>query len=302
MAIDLTRLPTPTILETLDYETLQAAFIERFQEAWAEAQETDSSLPDWNVDLLETDPVVIVSQAWSYLRLLDRQRVNDAITAVLAPLASGDDLDNVVARIGIERLTITEATSTTDAVMETDAHLLARYLLAFTRPAAGSADRYLYEAMTAWPEMLTAAVVGRSVHGRAGDVDIVVSGPDGRDPTDDELTVVRTAVTSTSVKPEATSVTVLAATRTVYDVTGTVTVSTGPDADAVKTEAEARILAAAQARMVIGGEVPVTALAGAAYGTSVNRVDLTEPDADIAADAYTIPVPGTITLTVKVVG
>ncbi|PIO98580.1 baseplate assembly protein [Pleomorphomonas carboxyditropha] len=302
MTIDLSRLPAPTVIEALDFETLQAAFLARFAAAWAEARAIDPTLPEWDVGTLETDPTVIASEAWSYLRLLDRQRVNDVIKALLAPLAEGNDLDNIVARIGIERLILVAATDTTEAVMETDARLLQRYLLAFTRPAAGSADRYLYEAMTAWPSMLAGRVIGRSVHGRKGDVDIVVSGPDGRDATDEELAAVRTACTSASVKPEATSVSALRATRNVYDVTGKVTVPSGPDAEAVRLEAVARILAAGTARMTIGAEVPVSALAGAAYGTSVTRVDLTAPATDIAADPYAIPLPGTIMLTVEVSG
>lgn len=300
--IDLTRLPTPAIVEALSYETLQAAFLARFGAQWAIEQAVDPSLPDWDVDALETDPVVIASQAWTYLRLLDRQRVNDAIKAVLAPTAAGDDLDVVVARIGVERLTITAATDTNDAVMESDERLLARYLLAFSRPAAGSADRYLYEAMTAWPTMLCGAVIGRAIHGRRGDVDLVVAGPDGRDATDDELSLVREACASTSVKPEATSLTVLRATRAVYTIAGRIVVPIGPDAEAVRTEAVARIAAAGAARLLIGAEVPRGLLEGSAYGTSVTRCDLTAPAADISADPYTIPVPGDISLTVEVSG
>lgn len=302
MTIDLSRLPPPAVIEALDFETLQAGFISRFAEAWAEQRAIDPTLPEWDVGTLETDPAVIASQAWSYLRLLDRQRVNDVIKAVLAPLAEGADLDNIVARIGIERLTIVAATNTAEAIQETNARLLQRYLLAFTRPAAGSADRYLLEAMTAWPTMLAGRVIGRSIHGRKGDVDIVISGPGGRDATDEELATVRTACTSTSVKPEATSVSVLRATRNVYNIVGQVTVPSGPDAEAVRVEAVARILAAGTAHMAIGGDVPVNALEGAAYGTSVTRANLTAPAVDIGPDPYTMPIPGSITLAVEVSG
>lgn len=300
MAIDVSRLPPPTIIETLDYETLQTGFLTRFSEAWAAQRAKDSSLPLWNVSTLETDPAVIVSEAWSYLRLLDRQRVNDAVRAVLAPLAKGDNLDNVAARIGVERLTIVPETANTALVMESDDRLLLRYLLAFTRPAAGSSDRYLYEALTAWPSMLTGRVIGRSVHGRKGDVDIVVAGPGGRDATDAELATIRVACTSESVKPEATSVSILRATRRIYDVTGRVTVPAGPDVEAVRAEATARVLATGVARMLIGGAVPVSALSGAAYGASITRVDLAAPTGDIASHPYTLPIPGAVMLTAEV--
>ena len=300
MTIDLTRLPAPIIVEALSFEDLQSGFLARFKAGWDTERAINPALPSWNVDALETDPVVIVSQAWSYLRLLDRERVNAAVLAVLAPTAEGDDLDNVVARTGVQRLVVAPATATTAAVMESDDRLLTRYLLAFSRPAAGSAERYLYEAMTAWPAMLCGAVIGRAVHGRRGDVDLVVSGPDGRDATDDEMELVRAACASTSVKPEATSLSVMRATRDVYAVAGRLVVPTGPDAEAVRTEAVARIAAAGAARLSIGAEVPRGLLEGAAYGTSVTRCDLTAPPADLAADPYTIYVPGDIALTVEV--
>ncbi len=300
--IDLTRLPAPNVIEALDYEALQGDFLARFKAAWGAASIIDPTLPVWDVDALETDPAVIASQPWSTLRLLDRGRVNDAVRAVLAPLAKGTDLDNVVARIGVQRLVVVAATSTAAAVMESDERLLTRYLLAFSRPAAGSAERYLYEAMTAWPTLLHAAVIGRAVHGRRGDVDLVVAGPSGRDATDAELSLVRAACASTSVKPEATSLSVLRATRRVYAVSGRIVVPTGPDAEAVRAEAQARVVATGAARMLIGAEVPRDLLSGAIYGLSVTRADLTAPPADIPADPYTIPVQGTVALTVEVVG
>lgn len=302
MTIDLSRLPAPAVIELLDFETLKAGFVGRFTTAWANARAIDPSLPEWNVGGLETDPAIITGEAWSYLRLADRQRVNDVIKALLAPLAKDADLDNVVARIGVERLTVVAATDKSAAVMESDARLLQRYLLAFTRPAAGSVDRYLYEAMTAWPEMMAGRVNGRSIHGRKGDVDLVVSGPDGRDATEAELSLVRTACTSNSVKPEATSVSVLRATRHVYNVAGVVTLPAGPDAEAVRQEAAARILSEGKARMSIGAGVPVSALAGAGYGASVGRIDLTNPTGDVPADPYTIPVPGQISLSLEILG
>lgn len=298
--IDLSRLPAPDAIEPLDYETLQTAFLSRFTAAWEAARALDPSLPAWDVGTLETDPAVIASQAWSYLRLLDRARVNDAVRAVLAPLAKGSDLDAVAARIGVQRLTVTPATETTAAVMESDERLLQRYLLAFTRPAAGSAERYLFEAYTAWPQLLHAAVIGRAIHGRRGDTDIVIAGPGGRDATDAEIALVRAAVTAGSVKPEATSVSVLRATRRTYAVRGRLLVPAGPDAETVRLEAITRITAAAAERMRIGAEVPAVFLSGRAYGLSIQRVDLTEPAADIPSAPYGIPVLGEVGLTVEV--
>lgn len=297
--IDLSRLPAPDAIEKLDFETLQAAFMARFSAVWAAARALDPSLPDYDVATLETDPAVILSQTWSYLRLLDRARVNDAVRAVLAPLAQADDLDNVCSRANIARLTIVPATETTPAVMETDARLLTRYLLAFSRPAAGTRERYLFEAYTALPILHHAAVNGRAVHGRRGDVDVVLAGPDGRDLSDEELAIVAERLLADDVRPEAVSVTLMRATRHLYEMAGDILVARGPDREAVRLEAVARIRVAAAARMKIGDFVPVSSLAGAAYGAGVLRVAVSSPAADVAADPYAIPILKIVDLAVE---
>jgi phage-related baseplate assembly protein len=298
--IDLSRIPAPNAIDPLDYESLRAAFIERFSAVWAAARAVDPTLPAYDVEMLETDPAIIIGEAWSYLRLLDRARVNDAIRAVLAPLARGADLDNVVARVNIVRLVVTPATGAAAAVMESDAQLLRRYLLAFDRPSAGSADRYLYEAFTAWPAMLDAAVVGRAVHGRRGDTDIVVIGPNGVAATSQEMAAVRNAVNATNVKPEATSVSVIPAVRKTYTVSLVLVIPKGPDPSVVIADARTRVDAAITGRLLIGAEVPVWSIAGAAYGSNVIRVRVLSPTADIAPDPYSVPVCTGVTITAEV--
>jgi phage-related baseplate assembly protein len=294
--IDLSRLPAPNAIEPLNYETLQSAFMGRFVAIWAAARALDPSLPQYDVQTLETDPTVIVSEAWSYLRLIDRARVNDAVRAVLAPLAKGADLDNVVARVNIERLIVIPATDTTPAVMESDERLLLRYLLAFSRPAAGTRERYLFEAYTALPILHHAAVNGTAIHGRRGDVDIVLAGPDGRDLTNGEMDIVRNRLLADDVKPEAVAVVCLKAQRTLYNFSGALLIAKGPDQTAVTNEAEARIRAAAYDRMKIGDFVPINSLAGAGYGPGVLRASATAPSADIAANPYAIPILDAVSL------
>lgn len=293
-AIDLSRLPPPQAIETLDYEALFSAFRSRFLTVWNAARERDPSLPTYDVGELETDPVVIVGQAWSYLRLLDRARVNDAIKAVLAPLASGSDLDAVVARQNIARL------ETAPGLQETDAQLLNRYLLSFDRASAGSASRLLYDAYTAWPAMASAAVNGWAVHGRRGETDVVIAGADGiTTPTD--LATVRAAVMSDTAKPEAIGISVLAAERLTYQVSQIIRVPVGPDAELVRLEAEARIRAATIDRAMIGATVQRDLIAGAAYGASIVEVTHASPAIDVAASPYQIPVCTGIDITVEIV-
>lgn len=295
--IDLTRIPPPAIIEALSSPALRAAFITRFRDYWTAQRALDPTLPDYSVDMLESDPVVIAGEAWSFLRLLDRARVNDAVLAVLAPTALGADLDNVVARANVQRLVVTPATDTLPAVMESDARLLMRYLLAFSRPAAGSREGYLYDVYTALPILYHAQVNGRAVHGRRGDVDVVLAGPGGRNLTDPEMDVCRAALLAPNRKPEAVAVVALRATRNVYNVSGSILVAKGPDAETVRFEAVARLTALAAERMKIGALAPANALEGALYGPGVVAATLPAPAADIAADPYAIPILGTVTLT-----
>jgi phage-related baseplate assembly protein len=301
-AIDLSRLTAPAAIEPLDFELMLGAFKIRFQEYWDAARVTDPTLPDYNVSVLETSPAVILGQAWSYIRLLDRARVNDAVRAVLAPLAKGADLDNVVAVNGTYRLEVSPANPETGApaIMESDERLLLRFLLGWDRPAAGSAGGYLYDTFTALPIAHDAVVNGFSVHGRRGDVDVVAIGPGGRLLTDPELTTIRTAVLHPNRKPEAVAVVVMNATRRVWNASLKLEVSRGPDPALVQAEADARIRAVAFDRMLIGGELPAEAIIGAAYGPNVLRVIEVEQVVDFTPEPYGVPVLGTLTLTTEV--
>ena len=299
-AIDLSQIPPPAAIEPLDYETLRGVGVARFKSQWETARALDPTLPSYDVDMLETDPAMIAIEAWSYIRLLDRARVNDAIKAVLAPLAKGSDLDNIVARVNVSRLTIVPANGPTPAVMETDAQLLRRYLLAFDRPSAGSPDRYIYEALTAVPTLQDVAVIGRAIHGRLGDVDLVISGPAGAAPTSDQIAAVSAAVTATNVKPEATSVSVVPAVRNLYTLSAVVEIPRGPDPNVVIASARAAMTLATASRLLIGAEVPIWSVAGSAYGPNVIRVTAVSPPSDIPADPYTIPVCTGINITAQV--
>lgn len=305
-AIDLSRLAAPNAIEALNYETLYGDFKTRFLAYWNDLRALDNSLPEYNVQNLETDPAGVVGEAWSYLRLLDRQRVNDAFKALLVPFARAADLDAIAASRNIERETITAATATSPAIMEGDSALLRRYLLSFDMPAAGSAGRYLFDAWTAWPQvsdvsgMLDARVNGYAVHGRRGDIDLVVVGPLGTAPTTAQILTVRNAVTNINRAPEGVAITVLGAVRAEYAVSLVIEVpQVGPAPEIIRAEALARVNAAAKERLLIGGEIPAGFLAGAAYGPNIIKVRDLAPVL-IEPDPYKIPVMTAVEVTAEV--
>ncbi len=292
--IDLARLPVPAIIEALNYEALQTAFTDRFVAFWSAAREADPTLPQFDVERLDTDPVAIAAQAFSFIRLLDRARVNDALKAVLLPWASGSDLEALVARNGVGRI-----------AGETDMQLARRYLLSFERGATGSAANYLFHAYSVAPDLLDAAVNGQAVHGRRGEVDIIVATalPEDQDdapgPDPAQVELVRDAVTGTRVRPEATAVNVAEALRLPYAVALTLTLDANRTQVLEADNAKARVEAACAARALIGGRLPVDYITGAAYGPGIIDVDAGALT-DIVATRYQLPVLTGVTVTVAV--
>lgn len=306
-SIDISRLPAPDAIEALDFEALFAAFKVRFLAFWETQRAINPALPAYDVQSLETDPAGIVGEAWSYLRLMDRQRVNDAFRALLAAYAKGSNLEGIAAGRNLARIVIVPATSSAAAIMEGDDALLRRYLLSFDVPASASAGRYLYDAWTAWPQsadktlgLWDARVNGRAIHGRVGDTDVVVIGPEGRLPTPVELASVRAAVTHPDRAPEAVAISVMAASRVEYAVSLVLEVpAVGPSPDVLKAEAIKRVAAAAKDRTLIGGEIPAGLLSGSAFGVGIIKVRDRAPVV-IEPDPYKVPVMTALTIDVEV--
>lgn len=297
--VDVSQLPKPDAIETIDYEALRLAFVARFLEAYAAERVKDPTLPAYDVEPLETDPVMIVAQAWSYLRMGDRQRVNDAIRSMLAAFSRKADLDAVAANQNVQRLLVRAATADAPAVYETDERLLLRYLLSFDKASAGSAGAYLQAAYTTVPAIGDAAVVGFDVHGRRGDTDVVVMGEAGALVTDAERAAISAAVRAPNIKPEAVSVAVLKALRVEYQAHVRAEIPQGPDAELVRQQIDDRIKVATDARTLIAGELPDGLIQGAAYGPNVLSVADLNPVV-IEPDAYSVPVCTGITVEVVV--
>lgn len=289
-SIDLSRILAPDAIDPLSYSVLLAGFVERFKAFWATARAVDPALPNFDVELLETDPAMIVGQAWSYLRLLDRARVNDGIRALLGPLSTGTNLDNLVAARNLVRLVTIPATDDAEAVYERDDQLFRRYLLSFDAPASGSAGRYLFDAFTAYPNLLDARINGHLVHGRRGDTDVVIIGQSGDLVDDANKTLVSDAVRHVNRAPEGVSIAILNATRHEYSADLKIVVpGIGPDPELLKSEAVARVRAAGDVRTLIGGEIPNGFIVGAAYGDNVIEVIDRSP-VIIGSNPYAVPV------------
>ncbi|UGA39236.1 hypothetical protein JOS77_06595 [Chromobacterium haemolyticum] len=130
MAIDLTRLPAPAVIEPLDYETLLAQYKAKLLQL-APAELRDSLAASLQ---LESESLTLFLELAAYLDLLQRQRINEAAKASLLAYAAGTDLDNRAADYGVQRLLIQpanpDANPPTEAIWESDDALRSRAQMA----------------------------------------------------------------------------------------------------------------------------------------------------------------------------
>lgn len=73
--IDLSKLPTPKVIEELDYEALFQEYLDDFT---ARDEEYDG--------LLESDPAIIILEVMAYREMLVRKRINESAKATLLAL------------------------------------------------------------------------------------------------------------------------------------------------------------------------------------------------------------------------
>ena len=274
--IDLTNIAPPNIIQALDYETIRAAIIADFQARY----------PDFDVALLESDPVVALIEAVAYRELLLRARVNDAAKALMLARATGTDLDNLAALFKIVR-----PEGMTDAKFRELIHL---HIEAFA--SAGPQGAYIFHALDAAPTLADANAVQTS----PGQVRVVLLGAANGVPTEPELAAVRARMARPDIKPLTDVVVVAPATLVPVDVTATLVLLPGPDSSVVVAAAGAAVTALLNSRRKIGRNLSRSALFAALHVEGVERVVLTSPVADVIIAETEAVRAGAVTLTVDV--
>lgn len=286
-AVDLSRLPAPTVVEQIPFETIVAARTAEFQ----------ALLPDYDT-FLETDPVVIAIQAGAYRELLLRQRFNERAVSVMLAYAAGADLDNLAAFYGVTRLEIVPADPETGAtaVMEGDTELRRRVSLApdsFT--VAGPRTAYIFHALSADGAILDANATSIE----PGQVIVSVLARDGDGTADEDLLdAVAAVVNDDEVRPLTDQVTVQSASIVEFAIAAVLHIDFGPDPDIVLANAQARIDAWLEANRRIGRSHSLSGIYAQLHVEGVNRVELTSPVADVDISAIEAPYCTDVALTV----
>jgi phage-related baseplate assembly protein len=193
-AIDLSKLPAPDVIETLDFETLLNDYIDDFK----------SKNPNY-LTLLESDPAIILMQVMAYRELLLRARINESAKASMLAYATGSDLDNLAAFYGVERLED-----------EADDRLKVRAGLALEGfSTAGPAGAYIFHSLSASNEVKSVSVKSPD----AGQILItILSNIDNGTASEDLLKIVNDKLNEDDIRPLTDQVTVQGATIVNYTI------------------------------------------------------------------------------------
>lgn len=255
-AIDLSRLPPPDVVEQLDYEAILAAMIADLQQRW----------PEFDA-LVESDPVFKVLEVAAWREMLIRQRVNEAGLGVMLAYATGGDLDNLAALVGVSRLEISPADEQagTPAVMESDGELRERVILApDSFSVAGPTLAYVFHARTAHPDVLDATVVSPE----PGEVLVTVLSREGSgEPEPEVIDAVEDRVNGRNVRPLTDLVTVQGATIVPYSIEANIWLLEGPDPGVVLATAQSRAEAYVQQARKLGRDITLSGI----YARSTSR-------------------------------
>lgn len=313
--IDLSQLPTPDIIEVIDFETILAERKERLIGLYPE----DKREAVRATLALESEPINKLLQENAYRETILRQRINNAALASLLAFARGKDLENRAADYGVERLLIKpadlDAFPPVEAVYEDDDSLLYRTQLSLEGlSVAGSRGAYEFHGLTASanvasisvdsptfkaadisPALRTQLPPGTIVlvcdydaglpNPLPGDVSIaVLPHLTSEVPAEALVTTVQAALSAEDVRPITDRPRALLGQPTDYQVVATLELKSGPDSDVVLAAARKNLNAAIAQARTLEGELSLSAIYAALHIPGVSRVALTKPIADIVCD------------------
>lgn len=273
-SVDLSRLPPPDVVEALDFEVilaaLQADFLARFPEYTA---------------TVESDPIVKLLEVCAYRELVLRARINDAARSVLVAYATGADLDNLAALLGVTRQEIApaDAQAGTPAIFEDDAALRRRVLLApDSFSVAGPASAYVFHALSADADVLDASAISP----RPGEVTVTIlsrSGAGG-EPSPEVLDAVEALLNSDGIRPLTDRVTITGATSVAFDIDAQLVLYPGPDQALILATANAALDNLLSESRRLGRDITRSAIIAALHVGGVQNVILNAPVADVSVD------------------
>lgn len=288
-AIELDKLPAPSVVETLDYEVILA-------ELKNSMIALDPAMAD--VLALESEPATKLLQVWALREMLLRQRINESSKAVMLAYAIGTDLDQIAARYNVERLLIDAgdagAFPPVDATYEADNDFRRRVQLSLEGfSTAGPEGAYIFHALSADGDVLDASATSPT----PGNVLVTVLSRTGDGTAAAPLLAAVDAILSADdVRPLTDLVTVQSAIIKNYTVDATLYFYSGPDSGVVMAEASLQLDNYIGANHRLGHDVTLSGIYAALHQPGVQRVELTSPVANIVVGRTAAAYCNSITL------
>ncbi|WP_311272387.1 MULTISPECIES: baseplate J/gp47 family protein [unclassified Rhizobium] len=134
-------LPKPAVLEEFSHDDITARQTTTLKNVWSNvrAAHPNVDLPEYDVEMLDTDPAMISNQAESFREILLRARINQVARSRLLAFAEKSDLDHLAAFYDVTRM-----------AGENDERLKKRVILAIQgRSPGGTEARYKFITMSA---------------------------------------------------------------------------------------------------------------------------------------------------------
>lgn len=265
--LDLSALPAPQVLESLDFEELYQGKLGTFRLYMGD---------NWTANL-ESDPVVKQLELAAYRDMQLRARVNDAAKALLLAHAKSTDLDHLAANVSLSRLVIQAAdplaVPPVEEVKESDDALRERVQLAYEGlTTAGPRNSYILHARNASALVADASAESPS----PARVTVTVLSLDGNGTAGPALlATVAAALNDEDVRPLGDRVTVQSAQVLPYRIDAVLHMKgPGPESDAALAEAERKLAAWINPRKRLGVEVARSAIDAQLHVAGVARVEL----------------------------
>jgi len=289
-AVDLSQLPAPDVVESLDYEGILAAMQ---ADLVARAPELGDVLT------LESEPINKLLEVCAYRELILRQRVNEAAQAVMLAYAQRSDLDQIGANFNVARQLLDagdpDAIPPAPPTYESDKDYRRRIQLSFEGySTAGPTGAYIFHALGAHADVKDASVTSPA----PGEVIVTVLSRTGDGSANAVLLdAVEAIVGGDDVRPLTDQVTVQSASILTYTVDATLATYPGPDAAVVIDQAKTAVTAYVDEQHRLGRDVTLSGLYAALHQPGVQRAELASPATTLTVDDQTAAYCTGITLT-----
>lgn len=270
--IDLSALPFPDVLESLDFEAELSACKQ-------ELIQRDPELTE--VLTFESEPLVKLLETFAYRFLLKTAEMNAKAKALMLAYAKAGDLDHLAANRNVYRKTIVEANPKAnppiEAVMESDEDLRRRVQLEPESKSAGSTGAYQFWGLGAHAHVKDIAVDTPN----AGFVDVWVQSHLHEVAPQSLLNAVNVALDPNTRRPYTDKVSVKAALPYEFSISATLVLFPGPDANVVEETARTSLQKYIEMVNSLGYDVTRSALFAALHQGGVQNVIITQPAKDI---------------------